>query len=619
MKRAVILLPLLASIISCNIDTATVVRTEDRLTIASLFAVNGSSRVTLGWTPPLPPFISRTAAHDHPGGGDPEDAGVPARVLIYRSDIPDFTLSRATLIGSVPGDVNRYTDSTVANGDVHYYRVVPVGLTGSGVEKMGTPTAAAVGQPYDYDAVTTIRYSDHIDRIFASGCAVGGCHVGPGPDHGDDGHPGANLKATTDIASGGQFSLKTWQDLMRGGSHGSVVVPFTPTKSHILFHVNDDTTLAPVSTPHMPLPGFQLPAGQVRTLARWIAEGCRDDQGAIPFSAYPGGRVLITVQAEDLVAVIDRTSNLVGRYVRAGAQNVFSTAPEAPHNVTVDEARGYYYVNLIGAGKVLKYRLDTNEKIDEVGGIISPTQVALSATGDTAYVAQFAAGVNAIRIIRTDPMEVVGEIAAGNVDKPHGVEITPDGKELWVTGNLSDNILVVDLSDFSTRLIQLNNQPPGQGGVLLPYQTAMTADNRKVYVTCQRGNAVVVVDRGTYEPVKAIPVGLNPLIPAITPDGLRVLVPNRNSDDLSVIDTGIDSVVATIANVGPQPHGSAVTPDGRLAYISCENVSAAVPPHHPTTGSRVPGYFTVIDLATMSVVKRYELGAFAAGVAVTDR
>ena len=164
----------------------------------------------------------------------------------------------------------------------------------------------------------------------------------------------------------------------------------------------------------MPVSGYQRPGEQLKTISRGIAEGCQNEQGAIPFSASPGGRVLISVQAEDLVAVIDRTWNLVGRYVRAGAENVFTTAPEAPHNVTVDEARGYYYVNLIGAGKVLKFRLDTNEKIDEVGGIISPTQVALSATGDTAYVAQFAAGVNAIKISRTNPMQVIGEIAAGH-------------------------------------------------------------------------------------------------------------------------------------------------------------------------------------------------------------
>ena len=35
---------------------------------------------------------------------------------------------------------------------------------------------------------------------------------------------------------------------------------------------------------------------------------------------------------------------------------------------------------------------------------------ALAVAGDTAYVAQFAPGVNAIKILRTNPMQVIGEV-----------------------------------------------------------------------------------------------------------------------------------------------------------------------------------------------------------------
>ncbi len=607
---------------ACNIDTTSVVETESRLSVYGLFAINGDNSVTLGWTVPLPPILAKTPHGAHPDGADPDDAGNPQSIDIHRSDDPDFVTSNATLIASVDAALNRYTDTTILNGDVYYYRVVPVGVLAGGVRKFGNASAVATGQPYDYSAVTTINYTEHVGRILTSGCAVSGCHVGTGGVGYEDDHGQAKqlLRGISDHPElPGQFSMKTWQDLMKGGSHGAVVVSYKPSKSHVIFHVNDDTLFAPVSLPHMPLPGFQLPQDQVDILYRWVAEGCPNDEGAIAFSTFPEGRVLITNQAEDLVAVIDRASNLVGRYIRAGAENVFVAPPEAPHNVTIDEARGVYYVNLIGSGKVLKYRLDTNELIDQVGGIISPTQVALSPTGDTAYVAQFASGVNAIKILRTEPLQIIGEVSAANVDKPHGIQVTPDGRELWVTGNLSDNIMVVDLSDFSTTLIQLNNQPPGQGGVLLPYQMVMTTDNQKVYITNQRGNTVTVVDRVSYEVVKSIPVGLNPLIPSITPNGRSIIVPNRNSNDLSVIDTQVDSVTRTIANVGPQPHGSAVTPDGRFAYISCENVTALVPPHHPTTGSKNPGFFSIIDLSNMTVLETFETGAFAAGVAITDR
>ena len=427
---------------ACNIDTASVVEIENRLTVSSVFAINDDNRVTLGWTPVHPIFIPITANSFAPEG---DDAGIPGAVYVYRSEDHDFVPSAATMIASVAPTENRYTDTNVINGDTYYYRIVPVGILPGDIKKLGIPSERAAGRPYDYSAITTIGYHEHIERIFSSTCAVSGCHASAGHPDNSASPSAARTRRTSDEGGALGLSLDTWENIFAGGDYGAVVVAYKPSKSHLIYHVNTDTNLAPVSTPHMPLPGFQLPAAQIQTLWNWIAGGCQDDHGAVPFTVFPKGRALITNQAEDLVAVIDRATNLVVRYIRAGVADVFAQPPEAPHNVTADPSHGLYYVNLVGGGKVLKYRIDTNEKVDEVSGILSPTQVALSSTGDTAYVAQFTPGVNAIKILRTNPLQIISEVSAANIDKPHGVEITPDGKELWVTGNLSDNIMVVDL------------------------------------------------------------------------------------------------------------------------------------------------------------------------------
>jgi YVTN family beta-propeller protein len=472
-----------------------------------------------------------------------------------------------------------------------------------------------MARPYDYSTVDKIVFSEHIQPIFLSGCAVSGCHIGESANE----QSIAKRSSLNKSAHNEKFALKEWEDFFRGGDHGAIVIPYKAGKSHMLFHMNTDTLFLPVSSPHMPpLAGFNIPSDQLQLIRRWIDEGASNDFGAVAFSVYPEGKVLVTNQAEDLVTIIDRATNLVARYNQAGVPNVFVQPPNSPHNVIVDNTHGYYYVNLVAAGKVQKFRLSDNVKVGEVGGIISPTQVALSTSGDTAYVAQFASGVNAIKLFNTQTMQVVGQISASYLDKPHGVQITPDKKELWVTGNLSDNILVVNLQDFSTSLIQLNNQPPGTGGLLLPYQTAMTSDNKFVYVSCQGSNEVRVISRDSLQVVKIIPVGQWPLILAISPNDQYVYSANRNSNDVSVIRTGVDTVVATISNIGPGPHGIAITPDGRYAYVSCENVTAAIPPHHPTAGSKIPGFVAVIDLSTNQVIKEIEVGAFAAGVAIVQ-
>ena len=62
-------------------------------------------------------------------------------------------------------------------------------------------------------------------------------------------------------------------DLFVGGNHGAIVIPYRSDLSHLIFHINYDTLLAPVSDPHMPYLGFNLPLDQLNILMRWINEG----------------------------------------------------------------------------------------------------------------------------------------------------------------------------------------------------------------------------------------------------------------------------------------------------------------------------------------------------------
>jgi YVTN family beta-propeller protein len=588
--RLYVAIAIVVLLASCEQESVRTV--PPRLEVGSLFAINGDNMVTLGWTSPM--------------------NGTAASFEVHRSADADFIPSSSTLYATLPSTATRFVDTSVTNGNLFYYRLVPMAQLPNGSLQWGSITDVAIGKPMDYSTVTTIQYSEHIQSIFNSTCAVSGCHVGSNADDHD-----AMLQKT--LHGNEQFSLKSWDDLVHGGPHGAVIIPFKASKSHLVFHVNTDTLVASVSLPHMPLAGFNLPAEQVRTLMRWIDDGAANDVGAIPFTVYPEGKVFVTNQAEDLVTVIDIATNLVARYIQAGVPNVFVQPPNAPHNITVDKQHGYYYVNLVAAGKVLKYRLSDDTVIGEVSGILSPTQVALSVTGDTAFVAQFASGTTAIRMFNTQTMQLYPQqIGSSFLNKPHGVQVTPDEQQLWVTGNLSDNILVVNLNDLSTSLIQLNNQPPGSGGLLFPYQTVMTSDNKYVYVSCQQSNEVRVIDRDSMKVVKVIAVGTWPLILAISPDDMHIYSANRNSNDVSVIRTSDNTVEATIANVGPNPHGIDLTDDGHYAYVSCENVTDVVPPHHPTAGSKIPGFVTVIDLATNQIVKTFEVGAFAAGVAVVQ-
>ena len=60
-------------------------------------------------------------------------------------------------------------------------------------------------------------------------------------------------------------------------------------------------------------------------------------------------------------------------------------------------------------------------------------------------------------------------------------------------------------------------------------------------------NTVSVIDTASNTVVATIPVGVNPVGVAITPDGTRAYVTNEGSNTVSVIDIATNTVVATIS------------------------------------------------------------------------
>jgi uncharacterized protein (TIGR03437 family) len=76
-------------------------------------------------------------------------------------------------------------------------------------------------------------------------------------------------------------------------------------------------------------------------------------------------------------------------------------------------------------------------------------------------------------------------------------------------------------------------------------------------------------------------------------------VANFGSDNVSVIDTSNNTVIATVM-VGSQPQGLAITPDGAFAYVA-----------------NCGGDVFVIDTSTNKVAKKFPAGACPTGVAIT--
>ncbi len=123
---------------------------------------------------------------------------------------------------------------------------------------------------------------------------------------------------------------------------------------------------------------------------------------------------------------------------------------------------------------------------------------------------------------------------------PHNVQVSPDGKVVWVTNN--------------------GERDPDAA----PGQMSM---NKAEHAAMAKPGAVWLIDTATDAVIAKLPVGLHPAHVALTPDGRFAYITNGGDDSVTVIDATARKFVATIP-VGKFPHGLRFAPDGRHAYVA---------------------------------------------------
>lgn len=132
-------------------------------------------------------------------------------------------------------------------------------------------------------------------------------------------------------------------------------------------------------------------------------------------------------------------------------------------------------------------------------------------------------------------------------------------------GLFKDNaVAVIDTS--TNRVLGTIPVPPGPHGLVI------TPDGRKVYVSSDGASTVSVIDTATDRVVRTIEVGPMPHGLSISRDGRRVLVSDFGGNQAVIIDTASDRILGRVPI--PQPHNSAISPNGRIAYVGSQQPGA---------------------------------------------
>jgi YVTN family beta-propeller protein len=188
---------------------------------------------------------------------------------------------------------------------------------------------------------------------------------------------------------------------------------------------------------------------------------------------------------------------------------------------------------------------------------------ALTPDGAFLYVSNILDGT--VSVIQTTTNTNVATIPTG--PDSFGIGITPNGKYVYVCQNAGNVSVILQ----STNMV-ITNIVTGAA----PRYIFMKPSGDFAYVICDVGDVVSVIDTNenspTFNMVTAtipLPLGSNPLSGALTRDGAYLYVSNASTGTVSVIQTSINMIIATIS-VGPNPKATSINYPSQLVYASNE-------------------------------------------------
>lgn len=221
-----------------------------------------------------------------------------------------------------------------------------------------------------------------------------------------------------------------------------------------------------------------------------------------------------------------------------------------------------------------------------------PHEVAISADGKIAYVANYGTGGQpgeSLSVI--DLASGKGKEVNVGLKRPHG--IVEHGGKIYFTAEGSQTVARFDPASEKVDWSK-------QTGQQVTHMVVVTPDGKKAYTANIGSNNVTVVDIGKPDSIKQIAVGKGAEAIDLSPDGHELWVGNRDDGTLSIIDPKSDTVKQTV-EVGKVPIRLKFTPDGKRVLVS----------------DAQSGELIVVEAASRKIVKRIPVGGTPVGLVIT--
>ncbi|HEY8398009.1 MAG TPA: beta-propeller fold lactonase family protein [Flavihumibacter sp.] len=280
---------------------------------------------------------------------------------------------------------------------------------------------------------------------------------------------------------------------------------------------------------------------------------------AVALSCFVGA-----AQAQKQVLVTNKSSNTMSILDPVSLKTI-ATVPtgEAPHELIISQSRQLAIVGNYGHGKpghtlsIIDLKQHREIKRVNLGPIRRPHRLAIH--GDKVYFSAEYSRLVARYDLAADSLDWInGTGQSGS----HMVVVHPDGKTVYTANRLSNTVskISVDLPDSAKHISHITAGPTPEG-------IDISADGRELWVGSNVDGKITILDAGSMQKLAVLSAGKTSIRVKFSPDGHYVVVTDPAQHEVYLFDAGKKSLI-TKKSISGAPMGVTISGDSQFAFVA---------------------------------------------------
>ena len=212
--------------------------------------------------------------------------------------------------------------------------------------------------------------------------------------------------------------------------------------------------------------------------------------------------IYVAAESDDTVSVLKFDGETIEETDRITV-GIMPTENEGPHGITIDPSGKYWYLTLAHGspyGSLVKYSTQNNEPLSKVELGLFPATMEISPKTGLIYAVNF----NLHGLMRTSTVSVVDPEYMVEITKiktgimPHGSRISVDGKSHYSVAMMSGELFEIDALELSVnRILSLDNSKYRNAmhhSKIKPTWVSPHPNGKTLYIAGNGSNQIFVVD-----------------------------------------------------------------------------------------------------------------------------